>query len=160
MREGLYAHGNDHVDRTVCRKYTFRMQTYASRIAAAACIFVLAATETVSQLAIDFPRAIERTPIADSNYGWAFSAYTLANIIGLTVAGSESDRNGPGRPYLFGIALFCVGLLVAGAAPGMMILILGRAIQGFGGGLFNSAIYVVVGRAYPASAKPKMLPIP
>ena len=31
-------------------------------------------------------------------YGWAFSAYMLANIIGLTVAGSEADRNGPGRP--------------------------------------------------------------
>jgi MFS family permease len=90
-------------------------------------------------------------------YGWSFSAYMLANIIGLTVAGAESDRQGPGKPYLAGIGFFCAGLLVAGLAPQMFVLILGRAIQGFGGGLFNSAIYVVVGRAYPEAAKPRML---
>src|SRR3954453_2398218 len=28
-------------------------------------------------------------------YGWAFSAYMLADIVGLTVAGAESDRRGP-----------------------------------------------------------------
>src|SRR6478609_1480531 len=90
-------------------------------------------------------------------YGWAFSAYMLANIIGLTVAGSEADRNGPGRPYLAGVLFFAAGLLISGLAPTMLVLIIGRAVQGFGGGLFNSAIYVVVGRAYPESAKPKML---
>jgi MFS family permease len=90
-------------------------------------------------------------------YGWSFSAYMLANIIGLTVAGAESDRQGPGKPYLAGIGFFCAGLLIAGLAPQMFVLILGRAVQGFGGGMFNSAIYVVVGRAYPESAKPRML---
>ncbi|MGH2551304.1 MAG: MFS transporter [Thermomicrobiales bacterium] len=90
-------------------------------------------------------------------YGWSFSAYLLANIIGLTVAGAESDRKGPGKPYLAGIIFFSTGLLIAGLAPTMLVLILGRAVQGFGGGMFNSAIYVVVGRAYPEAAKPRML---
>ncbi len=90
-------------------------------------------------------------------YGWAFSAFTLANILGLTIAGSESDRVGPGRPYIVGITLFALGILVAGVAPSMLVLIVGRAIQGFGAGLFNSSIYVVVGRAYPPEAKPRML---
>src|SRR6478609_11330913 len=53
-------------------------------------------------------------------YGWAFSAYLLANIVGLTVAGAESDRNGPGRPYLAGIFCFGIGLLIAGLAPAML----------------------------------------
>jgi MFS family permease len=90
-------------------------------------------------------------------YGWAFSAFTLANIVGLTIAGSESDRLGPGKPYLFGLVLFAIGILIAGIAPSMLVLIVGRVIQGFGSGLFNSSIYVVVGRAYPPSAKPRML---
>jgi MFS family permease len=90
-------------------------------------------------------------------YGWAFSAYMLANIIGLTVSGAESDRQGPGKPYLAGILVFCAGLLIAGLAPAMLVLIIGRAVQGFGGGMFNAAIYVVIGRAYPESAKPRML---
>ena len=30
-------------------------------------------------------------------YGWAFSAFWLTNIIGITLAGSDADRRGPGR---------------------------------------------------------------
>jgi hypothetical protein len=75
----------------MCRRYTFSMTTFASRIAAAACIFVLAAAEAASQLAIDFTTAFERTPIADSNYGWAFSVTVPITIdgLGLWDAGSN-----------------------------------------------------------------------
>ena len=75
----------------MCRTYAFSMQTYASRIAAAACIFVLTAAEAVSQLAIDFTTAFERTPLADSNYGWAFSVTVPFTIdgLGLWDAGSN-----------------------------------------------------------------------
>ena len=75
----------------MCRSHIFSMQTYASRIAAAACIFVLAAGEAASQLAVDFPTAFERTPIADSNYGWAFSVTAPITIdgLGLWDAGSN-----------------------------------------------------------------------
>ncbi len=90
-------------------------------------------------------------------YGWTFSAYMLANIVGLTIAGSESDRVGPGRPYVVGTLCFCAGLLIGGFASSMLMFIIGRAVQGFGGGLFGSSVYVVVGRIYPESAKPRML---
>src|SRR5690348_10380486 len=37
-------------------------------------------------------------------YGWAFSAFMLTNLIGITIAGSEADRHGPARPYIVGVA--------------------------------------------------------
>lgn len=92
-----------------------------------------------------------------SYYGWAFSAFMLTNLVGLVVAGDEADRHGPAVPFLAGVACFTAGLLVGGFAPSMPVLIAGRAIQGFGGGLINSVAYVTLGRGYPESARPRML---
>src|SRR5262245_42999196 len=70
-------------------------------------------------------------------YGWAFSAFMLTNLIGITISGAEADRHGPARPYLLGIGLFTLGLLIAGAAPTMLIVVLGRTVQGFGAGFIS-----------------------
>jgi MFS family permease len=92
-----------------------------------------------------------------SYYGWAFSAFMLTNLIGLVVAGDEADRRGPAVPFVAGVACFTAGLLVGGLAPTMLVLIAGRAVQGFGGGLINSAAYVTLGRGYPEATRPRML---
>jgi MFS family permease len=41
----------------------------------------------------------------------------------------------------------------------MPILVLGRAVQGFGAGCVPAAAYVVIGRAYPETARPRMFAI-
>jgi MFS family permease len=92
-------------------------------------------------------------------YGWAFSAFMLTNLIGITIAGSEADRQGPARPYIIGVALFAIGLTIAGTAPAMEVVILGRAVQGFGAGVISSVAYVAIGRAYSESARPRMLAV-
>jgi MFS family permease len=92
-------------------------------------------------------------------YGWAFSAFMLTNLIGITIAGAEADRYGPARPYLLGVALFVLGLLVAGAAPTMRVVVLGRAVQGFGAGFISSTVYVVIGRGYAEDVRPRMLAV-
>ena len=52
-----------------------------------------------------------------SLYGWSFSAYMLATILGLILAGDEADRKGPALPFIFGVSLFVLGLILAGTAP-------------------------------------------
>jgi MFS family permease len=94
-----------------------------------------------------------------SLYGWAFSAFMLTNLIGITVAGTEADRRGPAAPYVVGIGLFVLGLLVAGLAPSMAIVILGRTVQGFGAGVISSVAYAAIGRGYDEAAKPRMLAV-
>lgn len=90
-------------------------------------------------------------------YGWVFGAFTLANLVGIVVAGGEIDRAGPRRPFIAGIILFAAGLLIGGFAPTMTVLIAGRAVQGFASGLFTSVAYAAIGVAYPASVRPRML---
>ena len=92
-------------------------------------------------------------------YGWAFSAFMLSNLIGITVAGAEADRQGPARPFIAGITAFVLGLIVVGLAPSMAIVILGRAVQGFGAGVISSVAYIGIGRGYPEAAKPRMLAV-
>jgi MFS family permease len=90
-------------------------------------------------------------------YGWAFSAFWLTNIIGITLAGSDTDRQGPARSVIVGTLLFAVGMIVSGAADGMPAVIAGRAIQGFGSGAIGSVVYAAIARAYAPTARPRMI---
>jgi MFS family permease len=90
-------------------------------------------------------------------YGWVFSAFLLANLFGIVVAGLHADARGPAAPFAWGVVLFAAGLILGGLAPTMWALVAARALQGFGGGGLGSVAYVAVGRVYPEGARPKML---
>jgi MFS family permease len=92
-------------------------------------------------------------------YGWAFSAFMLANLAGIAVAGPIGDHRGPAPPFTAGLALFGVGLLVGGLAPTMPLLVVGRAVQGLGAGAVFSMAYVAMGHAYPAAARARMFAV-
>ncbi len=92
-------------------------------------------------------------------YGWAFSAYLLATLVGLVLAGGEADRRGLALPFTGGMASFVLGLILAGTAPSMLIFVLSRGVQGFGAGLLSSVALVCVGRGYPETVKPRMLAV-
>lgn len=89
-------------------------------------------------------------------YGLAFSAFLTASLLGMVVAGDVSDRRGPVRPFVAAALTFAVGLLVAGLASSMWVLVVARAVQGFGAGLNIVALYVVVARAFPAELRPRV----
>src|SRR6187402_2163558 len=55
-------------------------------------------------------------------YGWVFSGFFLGSLLGIVGAGVMIDRGSLTRPYLIGLGLFCIGLLVGGLAPTMPIL--------------------------------------
>ncbi len=90
-------------------------------------------------------------------YGWVFSGFMLANLVGISVGGSAADRVGVGRPYVAGSVLFAAGLLGAGCAASMPIVVVSRVAQGFGAGAISSVAYVAVARAYGPEARPRML---
>ncbi|GAA2255195.1 MFS transporter [Streptomyces ruber] len=92
-----------------------------------------------------------------SLYAFAFSGYFTTSLFGMVLAGQWSDRRGPLGPLATGIAAFGAGLLLSGTASTMWLFILGRAVQGLGGGLVIVALYVVVGRAYPPRLQPSIM---
>ena len=91
-------------------------------------------------------------------YGWVFSSFFLAQLLGIVAAGALIDRRGGlATPMAIGLVCFGAGLVVGGLAPSMRVLIVGRVLQGFGAGFGAPVAYVAIGRAYPMSAQPLML---
>ncbi|MBA9001868.1 MFS transporter [Thermomonospora cellulosilytica] len=89
-------------------------------------------------------------------YGWSFSAMLIASMAATVLAGGWIDRAGPARPLLAGLAVFVAGLVVAGAAPYMWVLVAGRTVQGVGSGLAMVALYVMIARVYPDALRPRV----
>jgi MFS family permease len=88
--------------------------------------------------------------------GWAFTAFLVANVVGLVVSGQICDARGPRLATAAGLVAFIGGLAISGTATTMAQLVAGRAVQGFGGGLLITAIYVVLGEAFPEVVRPKI----
>lgn len=63
-----------------------------------------------------------------------FNAYVLLQMIGTPLLAKFGDRMGARLAYVAGIAFFAVGSLVVVAAYSPVVLYVGRALQGFGGG--------------------------
>jgi MFS family permease len=92
-------------------------------------------------------------------YGWVFSAFLLASLIGIALAGTLADRVPLGRPMLAGLALFALGLVIGGTAPDMAVLVAGRAVQGLGAGVVPAVAYVAISRCYPEESRPRMFAV-
>ena len=92
----------------------------------------------------------------DRLYALAFAGPLATSVIGMVVAGNWADRRGPVPPLYTSVAVFVAGLLVAGLAPTMEVLVAGRFAQGLGSGALTVALYVVVARVYPSDLHPAM----
>jgi EmrB/QacA subfamily drug resistance transporter len=89
-------------------------------------------------------------------YPWVFSAYMLASTVVMPVFGGISDRLGRRGPFLTAVAVFGVGSLVAGAAPSMLVLIVGRAVQGIGAGGILALALIIFGDLFPGPRRGQM----
>jgi len=89
-------------------------------------------------------------------YGLAFGGAFAASVLCTVIAGVWNDSRGPKWPMWTGIGLFTLGLIIAGAAITMPMLIAGRVVQGFGGGLIGVTTYIVVAQVYPEELRPKV----
>ncbi|TQM83181.1 putative MFS family arabinose efflux permease [Saccharothrix saharensis] len=87
-------------------------------------------------------------------YAWPFLAFLAASVVATVLSGRLSDLRGPRPSLLVGPALFLVGLIVAGVAQDMSLLLLGRVLQGIGGGAQVVAVYVLIGLVYPERDRP------
>jgi len=89
-------------------------------------------------------------------YAWVASAFILAQVVGLSVAGAWKDRAGLRTPFLITVAAFALGSLLCALAPSMHILVFSRAFQGLAGGALN-ALGFAAAAAYPEGVRLRML---
>lgn len=94
-----------------------------------------------------------------SLYGLGVAVYTLANMVALVATGELADRYGPMRPYVASIATLVLGLVVAAWAPTMVMVVIGRTLQGAGTGGLQPVAYLLVQRAVPTESQPRMFAI-
>ena len=76
---------------------------------------------------------------------WVISAYLLASTTSVPIYGKLGDLYGRKRLFQFGIALFLVGSVLAGASQSMTQIILCRFVQGLGAGGLMVTSQAIIG---------------
>ena len=88
-------------------------------------------------------------------YALAFASTLAGSVVAMVWSGRDCDQHGPLRSMTLGMALFAVGLLIAGLAGSMPSLVVGRIIQGLGTGALVVALYVATARVLPSALHPR-----
>ncbi|MCR2792545.1 MFS transporter [Microbacterium sp. zg.Y625] len=115
--------------------------------AGAVAMILLAATQALAVTTV-MP-VVSADLDGEALYAAAFSATVATSVIGMVVAGAWCDRSNPLGPLTASVVLFAAGLVAAGVAPTMEVLVAGRLLQGLGTGGQTVALYVVVARVFP-----------
>jgi EmrB/QacA subfamily drug resistance transporter len=87
--------------------------------------------------------------VDDRAGAWIFTLYVFLNLLGAPVLSKLSDRLGRRPVYLLSVTIFTAGSALAAAAPSFWLLLLGRALQGFGAGGIFPVASAVVGDTFP-----------
>ncbi|MFC9552358.1 MFS transporter [Rhodococcus sp. NPDC056960] len=85
----------------------------------------------------------------ESLYAWSATVFMVASVISSMTVSRLLARRGALGAYLFALAPFAAGTMICAVSPVMEILLVGRAIQGLGGGLLAGLSYAVLREALP-----------
>ena len=92
-----------------------------------------------------------------THYTVGFTAFSMASIAGMAFAGVWVDRVNLYRVVVVTMMTLTLGSLIIGFSNSLSVFVAGRIMQGFGLGIDLVTMYVIVGRAYPESVRPKAL---
>ncbi|MBK7132558.1 MAG: MFS transporter [Bacteroidales bacterium] len=102
--------------------------------------------------------AIEKSIRVDKQLmSWIFSIYVLANLVGISLMAKLSDLYGRRKIYIISISIFAFGSLVVALSENFNILLIGRAIQGFGASGIFPVASAVVGDIFPPEKRGRTL---
>jgi EmrB/QacA subfamily drug resistance transporter len=128
---------------------------------------VLAATILASSLAfvdgsvvnVGLP-AIGRSLSADPGaLPWLINAYLLPLSALLLLGGAAGDRFGRRRLLIIGVALFAVASIACALAPNLIVMLLGRFVQGIGAAMLMPNSLAVLGQSFSGAAKGRAIGI-
>ena len=82
-------------------------------------------------------------------YAWTTTVFMIASVVSSMLVSPLLAARGATSAYLAGLAPFILGTLVCAASPTMEVMLVGRAVQGFGGGLLAGLGYALIQAALP-----------
>ena len=90
-------------------------------------------------------------------YGWALSASSFAAFAAIPIAARAADRFGARKLLASMLSLVVGGMLVSALAPSMLIVTVGRFLQGAGAGALYAVSLATVAKTYPSRLRPRVL---
>ena len=88
---------------------------------------------------------------------WIINGYLLAYVVAMPLAGRLADVWGARRLFLGGLVVFIIGSLVAGRGQTIDELIVGRVIQGIGGGVLVPVGTAAASHLFEGHSRPRAL---
>jgi MFS family permease len=82
-------------------------------------------------------------------YAWTMTSFLVASVITSMLVSRLLTTRGAVTSYVLAFLLFTAGTVVCAISPGMTTLLVGRAVQGLGGGLLAGLGYALIQRALP-----------
>ncbi|TCO54739.1 MFS transporter [Actinocrispum wychmicini] len=82
-------------------------------------------------------------------YAWSTTVFTIASVVSSMLVSRVLAGRGPKLAYLIALGPFILGTAISAMSPTMAVMLVGRAVQGAGGGLLAGLAYAVIQSAYP-----------
>lgn len=76
-------------------------------------------------------------------YAWATTLFVVTSILGSALTAKLLSGTGPRGAYVLATSIFALGTLTCAIAPNMLAMLVGRAIQGLGGGFLFALAYAL-----------------
>lgn len=83
-------------------------------------------------------------------YAWVTTLYLVGSVLAAAAANAVLTRLGSRSAYLLGLLAFGAGAVVCALAPQMEVLLVGRTLQGMGGGLLAGLGYALINAVLPS----------
>lgn len=115
---------------------------------AAVCLAALMSGLEISSVPVILPTLQQILQAHFRDLEWIENAYTLACTTVLMAAGTLADRYGRRRVFLISLLLFGITSLMCGVAPDAPLLIVGRFLQGLGGGAMLICLIAILSHQF------------
>jgi EmrB/QacA subfamily drug resistance transporter len=90
---------------------------------------------------------------------WIINAYLLPLSALLLLGGAAGDRFGRRRLLIIGVALFAVASVGCALAPNLLVMLLGRFVQGIGAAMLMPNSLAILGQTFSGAAKGRAIGI-
>ncbi len=122
-------------------------------VLAICCASVIVVVMDISIVNVALPAIRRDLHASVSGLQWTVDAYTLVLASFLVLAGSTADRVGRRRVFQVGLAVFGLGSLLCGLAPGTGALIAARGLQAVGGTMLNPVAMAIIATTFTDPAE-------
>jgi MFS family permease len=90
------------------------------------------------------PTIVKDLPVSTISASWVTAAFLLTTTAFQPFMGGLADVMGRRNTLVLAVTLFLLGSLIAALAKSMLVLVVGRAVQGVGGGGIQALAEIII----------------